>query len=71
MPTSVAQVTNHRTISRRRQFKEASVMRITWEHGEKSSVKRKFFFPNFRLGAMVEYVSLKNKNKLIITQCHF
>jgi len=38
MPTSVAQVTNHRTISRRRQFKEASVMRITCNPSSKATV---------------------------------
>lgn len=38
MPTSVAHVTNHRTISRLRQFNEASVMRITFRNHKKSHV---------------------------------
>jgi len=37
MPTSVAHVTNHRTISRLRQFNEASVMRITFRNHKKPS----------------------------------
>jgi len=38
MPTSVAHVTNHRTISRLRQFNEASVMRITFGNHKKPHV---------------------------------
>jgi len=38
MPTSVAHVTNHRTISRLRQFNEASVMRITLRNHKKPHV---------------------------------
>jgi len=37
MPTSVAHVTNHRTISRLRQFNEASVMRITFGKHKKTT----------------------------------
>lgn len=40
MPTSVAHVTNHRTISRLRQFNEASVMRITFENNKQPHVIR-------------------------------
>ena len=39
-PTSVAQVTNHRTISRLRQFNEVNVIRMTWSPNWKATFKR-------------------------------